>query len=172
MDVNLLVYAWDRRAPLHERAVLWLDTKLSESARVGGHESPHLRKACLGERGVGAGGALAERPQCVGAARGESPPGDTGTLSDPAGWWGETDSRRASGSACDRARTGPLLHRRRFCAIRRSAMGKPVDPLIRPDGSPVFDSNSPARLRMAEFISAGSPRPKGRAMPPAARTCR
>jgi len=35
VDVNLLVYAWDRRAPLHETAVRWLDRKLSESARVG-----------------------------------------------------------------------------------------------------------------------------------------
>src|ERR1035437_8303485 len=35
VDVNLLVYAWDRRSPLHETAVLWLDGKLSESARVG-----------------------------------------------------------------------------------------------------------------------------------------
>ena len=35
VDVNLLVYAWDRRSPFHESAVRWLDTKLSESARVG-----------------------------------------------------------------------------------------------------------------------------------------
>jgi toxin-antitoxin system PIN domain toxin len=35
VDVNLLVYAWDRRAALHETAVRWLDRKLSESARVG-----------------------------------------------------------------------------------------------------------------------------------------
>ena len=35
VDVNLLVYAWDRRGPLHEKAVRWLDGKLSESARVG-----------------------------------------------------------------------------------------------------------------------------------------
>ena len=33
VDVNLLVYAWDRRAALHETAVRWLDRKLSESAR-------------------------------------------------------------------------------------------------------------------------------------------
>jgi len=35
VDVNLLVYAWDRRAACHESAVRWLDSKLSESARVG-----------------------------------------------------------------------------------------------------------------------------------------
>ena len=35
VDVNLLVYSWDRRAPLHEAAVHWLDDRLSESARVG-----------------------------------------------------------------------------------------------------------------------------------------
>ena len=35
VDVNLLVYAWDRGAPLHGAAVRWLDGKLSESARVG-----------------------------------------------------------------------------------------------------------------------------------------
>jgi toxin-antitoxin system PIN domain toxin len=35
VDVNLLVYAWDRRAPLHEKAVRWLDGKLSGSTRVG-----------------------------------------------------------------------------------------------------------------------------------------
>ena len=35
VDVNLLVYAWDRGSPLHEAAVQWLDGKLSESARVG-----------------------------------------------------------------------------------------------------------------------------------------
>lgn len=35
VDVNLLVYAWDRRAPSHEAAVKWLDTKISEPARVG-----------------------------------------------------------------------------------------------------------------------------------------
>jgi hypothetical protein len=35
VDANLLIYAWDRGAPLHKAAVRWLDTKLSESARVG-----------------------------------------------------------------------------------------------------------------------------------------
>ncbi len=35
VDVNLLVYAWDSRAPMHRPAVAWLDQKLSESARVG-----------------------------------------------------------------------------------------------------------------------------------------
>ena len=35
VDVNLLVYAWDRGAACHESAVRWLDSKLSESARVG-----------------------------------------------------------------------------------------------------------------------------------------
>ena len=35
VDVNLLVYAWDSRAPVHDQAVEWLDRKLSESARVG-----------------------------------------------------------------------------------------------------------------------------------------
>ena len=35
VDVNLLVYAWDRRAPSHASAVQWLDKKLSDSARVG-----------------------------------------------------------------------------------------------------------------------------------------
>jgi hypothetical protein len=35
VDVNLLVYAWDRGAPAHDAAVLWLDEKLSQSARVG-----------------------------------------------------------------------------------------------------------------------------------------
>jgi predicted nucleic acid-binding protein len=35
VDVNLLVYAWDRGSPSHETAVQWLDGKLSGSARVG-----------------------------------------------------------------------------------------------------------------------------------------
>lgn len=35
VDVNLLVYAFDRGAPLHEPAIGWLDGKLSESTRVG-----------------------------------------------------------------------------------------------------------------------------------------
>ena len=35
IDVNLLVYAWDRRSPFHEPAVQWLDARLSESIRVG-----------------------------------------------------------------------------------------------------------------------------------------
>jgi uncharacterized protein len=35
IDVNLLVYAWDRRAPLHQPAVHWLDVQLSSSVRVG-----------------------------------------------------------------------------------------------------------------------------------------
>ena len=35
VDVNLLVYAWDRRSPHHKAAVQWLDGKLSASARVG-----------------------------------------------------------------------------------------------------------------------------------------
>jgi toxin-antitoxin system PIN domain toxin len=35
VDVNLLVYAWDRRNAQHATAIRWLDGKLSESARVG-----------------------------------------------------------------------------------------------------------------------------------------
>lgn len=35
VDVNLLVYAWDRGSPMHAAAGQWLDGKLSESARVG-----------------------------------------------------------------------------------------------------------------------------------------
>jgi toxin-antitoxin system PIN domain toxin len=35
VDVNLLVYAWDRKAPSHDPALRWLDKKLSESTRVG-----------------------------------------------------------------------------------------------------------------------------------------
>lgn len=35
IDVNLLVYSWDRRAPQHRVAVEWLDARLSGSARVG-----------------------------------------------------------------------------------------------------------------------------------------
>jgi toxin-antitoxin system PIN domain toxin len=34
VDVNLLVYAWDSRAPQHEAARGWLDARLSESTRV------------------------------------------------------------------------------------------------------------------------------------------
>ena len=34
VDVNILVYAWDRGNPQHEAALRWLDGKLSESARV------------------------------------------------------------------------------------------------------------------------------------------
>ncbi len=34
VDVNLLVYAWDRKNPQHDAAVRWLDGKLSDSARV------------------------------------------------------------------------------------------------------------------------------------------
>src|ERR1700748_432220 len=103
VDVNLLVYAWDRRAPLHETAVRWLDRKLGESARVG------LPWECLlGFMRVVTNPRLYERPAPVSLA------------------WGETDSRRSSGGPCDRARTGSLLDRRRFCALRWSAMGKSV----------------------------------------------
>lgn len=35
IDVNVLVYAWDRGAVQHEAAINWLDGKLSGSARVG-----------------------------------------------------------------------------------------------------------------------------------------
>ena len=35
VDVNLLVYAWDRNSVHHPVAVGWLDARLSESARVG-----------------------------------------------------------------------------------------------------------------------------------------
>lgn len=35
VDINLLVYAWDRGSPHHEVARRWLDSKLNESARVG-----------------------------------------------------------------------------------------------------------------------------------------
>lgn len=35
VDVNLLVYAWDRRNPSHLTAGPWLDGKLSGTARVG-----------------------------------------------------------------------------------------------------------------------------------------
>src|ERR1035438_694679 len=66
----------------------------------------------------------------MGTAAGQSPPGDTGTPFDPARRWGETDSRRPSGSHCDRARTKPLLDRRRFCTIRRFAMGESVEPIV------------------------------------------
>jgi toxin-antitoxin system PIN domain toxin len=34
VDVNLLVYAWDARAPQHAAARTWLDARLSESGRV------------------------------------------------------------------------------------------------------------------------------------------
>jgi uncharacterized protein len=34
VDVNLLVYAWDKGSPHHESARDWLDAKLSEAARV------------------------------------------------------------------------------------------------------------------------------------------
>jgi toxin-antitoxin system PIN domain toxin len=34
VDVNLLVYAWDRGSPHHEAARRWLDAKLSETPRV------------------------------------------------------------------------------------------------------------------------------------------
>src|ERR1017187_856248 len=67
----------------------------------------------------------------MGTGAGQSPPGDTGTAFGPARRWGETDSRRPSGSPCDRARTRPLLDRRRFCAIRRFAMGESIEPIVR-----------------------------------------
>jgi toxin-antitoxin system PIN domain toxin len=34
VDVNLLVYSWDARAPQHGAARTWLDARLSESGRV------------------------------------------------------------------------------------------------------------------------------------------
>jgi predicted nucleic acid-binding protein len=73
VDVNLLVYTWDRRAPLHNTAVRWLDTKLSGSALVGlpwecllgflrvVTKSPDLPEVGAGHRGMAAGGALVER---------------------------------------------------------------------------------------------------------------
>jgi predicted nucleic acid-binding protein len=45
VDVNLLVYAWDRRAPLHETAVRWLDRELSESALRSEHYCRYIRSA-------------------------------------------------------------------------------------------------------------------------------
>ena len=98
---------------------------------AGGRQSPHLRETCAGHRGVGTGGGLAERPQCVGTAARQSPPGDTGTPFDPARRWGETDSRRPFGRPCDRARIRPVLDRRRFCAIRRFATGESIEPIVR-----------------------------------------
>ena len=35
IDVNILVYAWDRGSPYHKAAVGWLDARLNESSRVG-----------------------------------------------------------------------------------------------------------------------------------------
>ena len=35
VDVNILVYAWDARSPLHHPARQWLDLKLSGPTRVG-----------------------------------------------------------------------------------------------------------------------------------------
>ncbi len=35
VDINILVYAWDRGSPHQEAARNWLDRKLNESARVG-----------------------------------------------------------------------------------------------------------------------------------------
>jgi len=34
VDVNLLVYSWDRGSPHHEAARSWLDARLNETARV------------------------------------------------------------------------------------------------------------------------------------------
>ena len=67
VDVNLLVYAWDRRAALHETAVRWLDGKLSESARVG------LPWECLlGFMRVVTNPRIFERPAAVDLAWGRS----------------------------------------------------------------------------------------------------
>lgn len=63
VDVNLLVYAWDRRAPAHERAARWLDGKLSASPRVG------LPWECLlGFMRVVTNPRIYERPAPVGLA--------------------------------------------------------------------------------------------------------
>jgi uncharacterized protein len=35
VDVNVLVYAWDSKSVLHEKAIRWLDGQLSQSVRVG-----------------------------------------------------------------------------------------------------------------------------------------
>ena len=63
VDVNLLVYAWDRNAPQHAAAVRWLDSKLSESTRVG------LPWECLlGFMRVVTNPRIYPRPAAVGAA--------------------------------------------------------------------------------------------------------
>ena len=69
VDVNLLVYAWDRRSPSHEPAVQWLDGKLSESARVG------LPWECLlGFMRVVTNSRIYERPAPVNVAWGQVEP--------------------------------------------------------------------------------------------------
>jgi len=141
VDVNLLVYAWDRRAPLHERAVRWLDGKLSESARVGLPWSAcsascvwspipaSTREPAPVNVGVAAGGALAERPAMPGyRCRGIATRRSWDAFLIRLGGGAKTDSRRPSGSSGDRARTRPVLDRRRFCAIRRLAMGESSEP--------------------------------------------
>jgi toxin-antitoxin system PIN domain toxin len=66
VDVNLLVYAWDRGSPLHEPAIRWLDGKLSESARVG------LPWECLlGFMRVVTNPRIFERPAAVNLAWGQ-----------------------------------------------------------------------------------------------------
>jgi toxin-antitoxin system PIN domain toxin len=63
VDVNLLVYTWDRKSPSHEAAAQWLDGKLSGTARVG------LPWECLlGFMRVVTNPRIYERPATVSAA--------------------------------------------------------------------------------------------------------
>jgi toxin-antitoxin system PIN domain toxin len=63
VDVNLLVYAWDRRSPHNDAAIAWLDGKLSGSGRVG------LPWECLlGFMRVVTNSRIYERPASVNAA--------------------------------------------------------------------------------------------------------
>src|SRR4051794_30456428 len=108
VDVNLLVYAWDRRNAQHATAIRWLDGKLSESARVGlpsgmpaglharGHESTYLRETGDCQHGVGAGRALANGSQRICARAGQWTPGNTWASPRTARRWRETHPGRAS----------------------------------------------------------------------------
>ena len=66
VDVNLMVYAWDRRSPWHKPAVGWLDEKLSGSTRVG-----FPWECLLGFMRVVTNPRIFERPAQVRAAWGQ-----------------------------------------------------------------------------------------------------
>jgi len=121
VDVNLLVYAWDRLTFSRDSRLGWLDGELSKSPRVG---IPW--ESLFGFMRVVTNPRIYERPaavntawaqveawlsahKCLGTPADGATPGNRGPTTDEAGRRRETDSRRAPGRAGNRARTRALF---------------------------------------------------------------